>query len=362
MLHIQVREHKFLGKLEHVAFTGAQIHVPVDRDHGEPLLAQPTHGVVQALGNKTEGKGRDKVDIPGPRKILINPAEFAATMLNMRIDKSTLGPHLTNLWDKRQISMPVREGKREINCRLSILGALPVDADQPETFTRYFGEETGAGFYSRFLFGYTKVKLDHRWAERWQWAGVGTGDDYTDCVIPQAPPVGWSQEAENYYSDLTLYGDVDGRGLFNLKRIALLTAMANGDRLVTLDGVKAAELFMLWQAQLKRHFKHGEAQTLRGGELSSVILETLRRIDKEGKYERSPVIDGRLCISIPRLIKNNKWEKYGADVVMRQLEALVKVGQICWGKKYVAGRPAENQVESRKAVPSKMHVVVVRFD
>jgi hypothetical protein len=324
-------------------------------------------GLFQALGNKSEGRGKDKVDIPGPRKMLINPAEFAATLANMKLENSTLATHLCNLWDKRQISLPVREGKREINCRLSILGALPVDAEAPETFTRYFGEETGAGLYSRFLFGFTKERLDHRWAERWKW-DPPMGQDYIDDLVPTCPPEGWSREAEDYYSGLALYGDTDGRGLFNLKRIALLLSTANRDKSVTLDAVKSAELFMLWQAQLKRHFKHGEAQQLRGGELSTVILDTFRRIDAEGKYERSPVIDGRLCISVPRVIHKNHWEKYGVDVVMRMIDALVKAGQLTYGKKYRVGKPGVEErgvgkpgVEERVAVPSKMHVVVVRF-
>jgi hypothetical protein len=90
-----------------------------------------------------------------------------------------------------------------------------------------------------------------------------------------------------------------------------------------------------------------------------VILDTLRRIDAEGKYERSPVIDGRLCISIPRVIHKNKWEKYGLDVVMRLIDAMVKTGQLTHGKKYNAGKPGSEQ--ERVAVPSKHHVVVVRF-
>jgi hypothetical protein len=313
-------------------------------------------GLFQALGNQSEGRGKDKVDIPSPRKMLINPAEFAATLANMKLENSTLATHLCNLWDKRQISLPVREGKREINCRLSILGALPVDAEAPETFTRYFGEETGAGLYSRFLFGYTKEKIDHRWAERWKWDPPVSEDWTDDLGVPMNPPVDWSKEAEDYYSELELYGDADGRGIYNLKRIALLLSTANRDKYVTLDAVKAAELFMLWQAQLKRHFRHGEAQQMRSGELSTIILDTLRRVDKDGQYERSPVIEGRLCISVSRVFRNNHWEKYGADVVDRLIAALVRTGQLTYGKKYAAG----GDPDTKRVVDSKHHVVVVR--
>ena len=253
-------------------------------------------GLFMALGDKSEGKGKNKVEIPGPRRMLINPAEFAATLANMKLENSTLATHLCNLWDKRQISLPVREGKREINCRLTILGALPVDAEAPETFTRYFGEETGAGLYSRFLFGFTKEKIDHRWAERWKWEPP-VAADYTDDLVPIAPPTGWSNDAEDFYSDMELYGDVDGRGMFNLKRIALLLSTANRDKLVTLDAVRSAELFMLWQSQLKRHFKHGEARQLRSGDLSTIILDTLRCIGENGDEHSPAVIDGGLVHS-----------------------------------------------------------------
>jgi len=293
-------------------------------------------GLWQALGDKKEGRSKDATIIKGPRKILLNPAEFGATLENTRIDGSTLSQHLCNLWDKSSITLPTREGVREINCRPSILGALPIDAEALEQFSRYFAEEASHGLYSRFLFGFSKEKIDTRWAERWQ---MRVPDDGTlDGLVPELPstksPLGWEESAENFYSSIVLPDDGDGRGLYNLKRIAILTAAANQDEYVTLDAVQAAWFFMLWQAQLKRSFRVGQSQKTTGGELSGLIMAKLRAIDAKGFYSKSPVIDGRLNINLARVISNHGWtDKYGAEPVNRTLQALVKLGQLAKGSR-----------------------------
>jgi hypothetical protein len=309
-------------------------------------------GLFHALGNKTEGRGKDKIEIPGARKMLINPAEFGATMVNMKIENSTLATHLANLWDKNHITLPVREGTRDINCRLSILGALPVDKDSPESFTRYFGAETAAGFYSRFLLGYSDAKLDHRWAERWKW-NPPAPPNLEDCVLPQLPPADWTKEAEDYYSTYELPYDDDGRGLYNMKRVALLTATTNRDKYVTLDCLKSAESFMSWQMRLKRFFRAGTAETISHGELSSVIMDTLTRIDANGAYDRSPVIQGRLNINLARVIHKYNWKRYGIEAVQRTVQSLTKSGQLQQGFRLDT---------QGKVVRSKHHVVVTRFE
>ncbi len=92
---------------------------------------------------------------------------------------------------------------------------------------------------------------------------------------------------------------------------------------------------MLWQAQLKRSLKVGTAQKVSGGELSDVIMQKLRAIDAQGSYERSPTIDGRLNINLPRVIHKGDWaSKYGSEAVQRTVAALVKLGQLGKGQKY----------------------------
>lgn len=152
-------------------------------------------GLWQLLGEKTEGggKGKDKVVTPGPARMLINPSEFGATMINMKIKNSTLATHLCNLWDKPQITLPVREGTRPINCRLFVLGALPANKDAPETFTRYFSVETGEGLYSRFLFAFSEEKLDLRWAEEWK-PEIPFSEDMYDDLVPIGNLKGWTQK------------------------------------------------------------------------------------------------------------------------------------------------------------------------
>jgi len=312
------------------------LHMTAGTDYQDCTLGG-AGGLWQALGEKREGRGKDALVIPGPRKMLLNPAEFGATLANTRIDGSTLSQHLCNLWDKNKISLPTREGMRGVDCRLSILGALPVDGESLEQFSRFFAEEASHGLYSRFIFGYSQERLDNRWAERWRMkAEEGTGQE---SLVPAMPatlaPLGWDPEAENFYSNVNLPDDHDNRGLYNLKRIALLSATANGDRLVTHFSVQCAWFFMLWQAQLKRSLKVGTAQKVSGGELSDVIMQKLRAIDAQGSYERSPTIDGRLNINLPRVIHKGDWaSKYGSEAVQRTVAALVKLGQLGKGQKY----------------------------
>lgn len=307
-------------------------------------------GLFNAIGNKMEGKGKQKIEIPGPRKMLINAAEFAATMINCKLDNSTLAAHLCNLWDKNCTSSPIQSGKREANCRVSILGALPIEKDAPEAFRKYFGEETGRGLHSRMILAYHDSKIDNRWAERWGYSPEA--NDVTDYVVATNPPERWSPEAESYYSTMQLPNDFDGRALYNLKRVCLLTATANGDKVLSLDCLKSAELFMLWQMQLKNFFRYGESERVTPGELSVTVMSTLRRIAKEGKYERSPVIGGVLHINLARVVHNFGWEKYGVEAVQWTVASLIKLSQLQQGKK---------RNTKSKIVSSKHHVVVTDF-
>jgi hypothetical protein len=314
-------------------------------------------GLFQLLGEKTEsgGKGQPKIVTPGPTRLLINPSEFGATMINMKIQNSTLPAHLCNLWDKRQITLPVKEGNRPIDCRISILGALPANVDAPESFTRYFSVETGEGLYSRFLFAYSGEKIDLRWAEEWK-PRIPVSADMCDDIIPIGNLKGWSPEARAYYSTLNLPGDTDNRGLQNLKRVALLTCLANRDAFVTLEAVECAEYFMLWQASLKKRFVGGVAEQVRPGELSTIIMDTFTRIDTQGSYDQCVVIEGALQISISRVIRKMGWNRYGIGEVNRAIKGLVDAGQLRYGFSYKPGNLAEKVKQK-----SPKHVMVVRF-
>ena len=86
--------------------------------------------------------------------------------------------------------------------------------------------------------------------------------------------------------------------------------------------------------------------------MSDLILTKLRAIDEKGEYERSPVIEGRLNICLPRVVHKNHWEKYGSEAVQRTLASLIKLGLLRAGKKL-------NQ--KSKVVASEHHVVVTKF-
>src|SRR5260370_16136823 len=88
-------------------------------------------------------------------------------------------------------------------------------------------------------------------------------------------------------------------------------------------------------------------------ELSNVNMKKLRAIDAQGSYERSPTIDGRLNINLPRVIHKGDWaSKYGSEAVQRTVAALVKLGQLGKGQKYNT---------KKKVVPSSFHFTVTKF-
>jgi hypothetical protein len=315
-------------------------------------------GLRAVLGSHKEGYGKNATTVAGPKKLLVSPNEFGATLVNTKIENSTLPQHLCDLWDSTKLSIPTRDGKGEVDCRTSILGPLPVSKGEPEQFRKYFSDAAAAGLYSRFIFAPCDVRTDMRWAEEWaappsifsEELGVPSGPECN-------PPTRWEAEARAFVgteqNGIRIPDDVEGRGLYNMKRIALLTAMANGDKTVTHDCVQAAWYVMLWQAQVKRHFRIGIAEKSSGGELSAVIMDEFRKIDAKGSYERSPIIEGKLNINVARVIHNRNWAyRFGAEVVTRTVSALMKAGQLGEGHRL-------NQKGS--VVPSKFHVTVTKF-
>src|ERR1019366_4153094 len=123
------------------------------------------------------------------------------------------------------------------------------------------------------------------------------------------------------------------------------------------EAVQCAEIFMLWQAQLKKRFLAGVSEQVVHGELSTIIMDTLTRIDREGHYDQCVVIDGALQISIPRVIHQLGWKRYGIGEVWRTIKDLIQTEQLRYGYKYKAGNLAGEKVK----VKSDKHVMVVHF-
>lgn len=140
--------------------------------------------------------------------------------------------------------------------------------------------------------------------------------------------------------------------------MALLTCLANKDESVTLEAVQCAEIFMLWQAQVKKTFTAGVAEQINHGDLSTIIMDTLTRIDAQGSYDQCVVIDGALQISIPRVIHQMGWKRYEIGDVERTIKSLVGTGQLKFGYRYKAG----NLPGTEKAkLKSDKHIMVTRF-
>jgi hypothetical protein len=70
--------------------------------------------------------------------------------------------------------------------------------------------------------------------------------------------------------------DPSGRFTYNAKRVALISACANKDKVVTKAGMNCALSLMRWQEKIRERFQPGEALN-QDAECTSKILEILSR-------------------------------------------------------------------------------------
>ena len=108
---------------------------------------------------------------------------------------------------------------------------------------------------------------------------------------------------------------------FYLMKVAILTASANGDALVTDEGMQAASKFMAWQAKLREVFKPGLAEDIVDARATERIINTLRR-----KAENMGDDD---YIPWRKVSHDCKWvESFGSTVVDRVLNSLINCGEL----------------------------------
>jgi hypothetical protein len=235
--------------------------VGLPKEHYKKSAPVSDRGLMQLVGHRVENKRNGEKNVtPGPRKLLLVTNEAANVLKKANIKNSSLGATLCELWDENEYAPADRSGEHGCNCRLSWIGGLPVKREHPEEFGEYFGRETGRGLLSRTILGFSDVKFNYR---EWK-APVLWSDDESGCMdemgFHNPKEVSIAPEGHALLEDLTVPDEEEeGRLKYIAKKVALLTAAANGDKTVGVECMKAAIEFAMWQSRLREVFTIGVA-------------------------------------------------------------------------------------------------------
>jgi hypothetical protein len=258
-----------------------------------------------------------------PKALLVNN-EMRDVFNKTHVQNSTLASTFCGLWDTNEAGAADRSGTEEVSCRLSWVGGIPIKLDAPDESVGMFGRETGNGLYSRMIFGYTAKKFNYRpWTPQHipgESLFISTGDGPLDTAPePTGPELVWSAEAEEMIESWNLDDEQLGRYKFNLRRVAVLSALANGDIVITPECAAAALEFAKWQHLVKSVFRIGNA--IEGSLEAKFCDVALSALQRQGADKQ--------CVSWNRLSHDRKWVKtYGAGLVNRCFEQMVKAGEI----------------------------------
>ncbi|MFZ3212710.1 MAG: hypothetical protein ABSE40_19350 [Candidatus Sulfotelmatobacter sp.] len=300
--------------------------------------ASSDRGLMDAIGSKTEGRGKDKKTVPGPRKLLLRTNEMGATLKKAAIDGSVLSDMLCEVWDTGEWECRDKGGSSECDCRMSWVGGVPVDADKPEQFAEAFGKFASRGLMSRMILGYHAGERFRHDGKEWTPTPgasetVLTGDDLyasLDKYLMSTPVRTVDPEAQRVYDAWSCPQDVDGRLKYNLMKVALLTASANHEGTVSPDCMAKAILFMDWQARLREVFKPSDAIGTPEAVLGEIIMRKFRSMPKSDQRGSLRSANGE--IKWRRVAHDMKWAGYGAGVLDRAIKSLVAIGELEWGK------------------------------
>jgi len=288
-------------------------------------------------------KGKPDERIPGPRKLLIVTNEMDGVLKKMSIKNSTLGQTFTDLWDENQRTIQPSGGRSRINvdCRLSWIGGVPVEANNPEAFAETFGRDTSRGLSARMIFGYSAEELDFR-----------------DWMLPITPPLDptvltcaveivENEDGEMQWPELTakavnekpqviipeqiqeaIYAwkpeGRDSRTLHNMKKVILVNTLFNGATEVTEESFERGKIWALNQIKIKSMFKAGFAPSFSlDAQFSEACISTLKR---RGAVSKETSINWR------RLANGLKWPQRFTSAYIKFLHNLAVGGSIGWAE------------------------------
>jgi hypothetical protein len=277
-------------------------------------------GLMVMLGGTPAKKKQP--EIPGPRRLLLVTKQAEDVLLKMKVMNASLASLFSGLWDDNNKTVADRQGKQHCNCRLSWLGGVTIDRDNPEEFGMLFGRELSRGLLSRLLFGYSGGRFGYkRWIPPCQGEptdeslynqiGMVQGQGRMPITTPEAEALRqkWVEASKD---------DETGRLAFLLERVAKLTAWASGTD-VTAECMAAATALMEWQKRLRDVFRIGMADER---DRRAVFAELFQRAagTKYGPGVR---------FSWRQLAHDRKWNsKYDPNMMRQVIEGLIGNGVV----------------------------------
>jgi hypothetical protein len=272
------------------------------------------------LETDTPGSDRGLYKMFGPkekeamvlRKVCLLQDEMRDLLAKTGVPNSSLAPAMCKLFNDDTAGSAIASGHHKMVVRLSIVGGIKTD--DITDFQSVFGHATAHGLYSRFVFCPPPEKkwrwLDKDWTPR-------MGPPPTDTKVRistenRAAVQAWEDEYEALGMNPGRFGEI-------ATRVAVLSAAANGESIITDACMTAALNFASWQAATKYGYRSGEALD-DDAQCTSAMLDALRAVgcNENGVPNR---------VKFTRLVKQRNWNrKFGAPRVGRIKDTLARQG------------------------------------
>ena len=270
--------------------------------HGMPLSDR---GLLKMV---TEPKSKkSEVSGPNPRVLVID--EFKGTLVKMGYPGSTLATVFNEAFYATTLRCADKTGVHETDVRLSLLGLLKVE--DPDEFTQCMTGFSQGGFYDRLVL--VPCTLD-KWYWSLDWKPTKFDIKYAQVTMPKAV----SDFHEDWRSEF-IPDDVGNRIDEIARRVAMISASANGDTEVTLECMLAAHRFMDWQIQVRRGYVASSADNPETQLATSII----KNLTDAGVTESGQSV----WVKRRDMERKGNWNrKYGPPMIFRVLEAMSKGG------------------------------------
>jgi hypothetical protein len=266
--------------------------------------------------------------------------EFKSFLLKARIEGSTLAPTTCQMFGQRLSILPDKSGKWVMNAQVSILGNLPVI--EPSEFSELFGHATGHGLYDRMIIC--------PGPQGWKW-----DFEFRANAVDLKPwPTEIDKAGHAFLRAYTERREAAGNPIKRVKevamRVALISASAAKESIVSIPCLEAAIKFGEWQERVRRVYRIGEAET-QEGVVTGAILDAFKFVEDEYEAGRNvyygppknelPIVKEGGWVSWRLLAQKKGWAtRWGSAVVTRVRSALVQSGDLEIG--WDAGKEVSN--------------------
>lgn len=334
----------------------------MSRDHGTLYTCYSPSGersVATLIGDKPATKQNPAV--PGMPRHVIVTYELEDTLNKSKGETSSVLQALQWFYDHNQKTYSDSQTSRvtRVDCRLSWLNALPIGDIEidTDTFKRAFGENTSHGLASRLLFGFSEEKFDRRRSRNWsvpydthhtvaavkeEVPGIGpvTVEEHETLVtrLQKHRVEGFAPGVEELYLDWKPVKDLSGRDTYHILKVAIVAAIVNEHKLITLEDWKFAAAFMDWQTQIRLAFTVGISKQVTQAQFCDILVSEMtkrckRRLESGRDTKSIQVVRQAefdyIYIRWRGMANDGRWYKYGLDVE-KIIDMLVRSGTLAY--------------------------------